>query len=465
MLRRLLHALALGAVLAGLAGAIELCITWIRYPHHLDPGIWTAILPSYLFAGSILGWCSFVVSPALTRKTDRSHHPGLQLAILILIGGACVVLSLNTSGEPSVRLGIAAVCAILAHQALRLIFRTALGWSIATLFSPLTAFVGLIILLFSSLLAWQLPTIPSPHAGHQGAYDSSNSASPTNLIVLNLSGIQQDFLSCYGYFRNTSPCIDQLAQEGVLFLNETRTPISKDSKPATTLISNTAKLLRESGWETSGISIGDSPLNLEESLHGFAQFTDLSQISLRRRLFIPQLQTKLLSWKNPDRNRPQNAMDHAISWLKAQSNKGKPFFLSIQLGSAAPPHKPTASTQDHFLPEGILAEEAFGNPPNPVAVRALRDAEVLEIDYAICFLVESLSKLDFLENTILVLCASPLNPKARAMPLILRCPSEFTAGSRISEATSLEGVLTSLAGWLGGQSEVGNNALSSIRRS
>ncbi|MDP7559889.1 MAG: hypothetical protein QF745_05055, partial [Planctomycetota bacterium] len=141
------------------------------------------------------------------------------------------------------------------------------------------------------------------------------------------------------------------------------------------------------------------------------------------------------------------------------------FFLSIQLGSAAPPHKPTASTQDHFLPEGILAEEAFGNPPNPVAVRALRDAEVLEIDYAICFLVESLSKLDFLENTILVLCASPLNPKARAMPLILRCPSEFTAGSRISEATSLEGVLTSLAGWLGGQSEVGNNALSSIRRS
>lgn len=42
---------------------------------------------------------------------------------------------------------------------------------------------------------------------------------PTNIILISLDTVRPDHLGCYGYDRNTSPSIDQLASDGVLFEN------------------------------------------------------------------------------------------------------------------------------------------------------------------------------------------------------------------------------------------------------
>ena len=38
-----------------------------------------------------------------------------------------------------------------------------------------------------------------------------------NILCLVVDTLRADRLGCYGYFRNTSPVIDQIASEGVLF--------------------------------------------------------------------------------------------------------------------------------------------------------------------------------------------------------------------------------------------------------
>lgn len=38
-----------------------------------------------------------------------------------------------------------------------------------------------------------------------------------NILLITLDSLRPDHLSCYGYIRKTSPCIDELAEEGVLF--------------------------------------------------------------------------------------------------------------------------------------------------------------------------------------------------------------------------------------------------------
>ena len=47
--------------------------------------------------------------------------------------------------------------------------------------------------------------------------DRENSSDP-NLIIIGIDTLRADRLGCYGYEKNTSPNIDRLADEGVIFL-------------------------------------------------------------------------------------------------------------------------------------------------------------------------------------------------------------------------------------------------------
>ena len=40
---------------------------------------------------------------------------------------------------------------------------------------------------------------------------------PPNIILVSIDSLRADHLHCYGYPRQTSPCIDRLASEGILF--------------------------------------------------------------------------------------------------------------------------------------------------------------------------------------------------------------------------------------------------------
>ena len=51
------------------------------------------------------------------------------------------------------------------------------------------------------------------------SYRLTNRVKGPNIILISIDALRADHLSCYGYHRNTSPNIDQLARQGALFKN------------------------------------------------------------------------------------------------------------------------------------------------------------------------------------------------------------------------------------------------------
>ena len=49
---------------------------------------------------------------------------------------------------------------------------------------------------------------------------------PKNIVWIVIDTLRADRLGCYGYFRDTSPTMDQLAREGVLFEDHTCSALS-----------------------------------------------------------------------------------------------------------------------------------------------------------------------------------------------------------------------------------------------
>ena len=120
-----------------------------------------------------------------------------------------------------------------------------------------------------------------------------------NIIFIVVDGLRSENLGCYGYHRNTSPNIDKLAREGILFENcyscSTSTdpsftsmfsgkyPISHgithhafkitDEEKERLDISNTkmlAEILKSQGYTTIGLAwIGSTRLNLRWHKRGF----------------------------------------------------------------------------------------------------------------------------------------------------------------------------------------------------
>jgi arylsulfatase A-like enzyme len=50
-----------------------------------------------------------------------------------------------------------------------------------------------------------------------GCHEKQDDSRPTNVILISLDTLRADFLGCYGYNRPTSPALDKLASQGVLF--------------------------------------------------------------------------------------------------------------------------------------------------------------------------------------------------------------------------------------------------------
>jgi arylsulfatase A-like enzyme len=82
---------------------------------------------------------------------------------------------------------------------------------------PLLAVSFAAILILPPLMLWQQKKMgPSPqeHAAGPGIVNNK----PNILWIVN-DAMRADHLSCYGYRRKTTPCIDKIAEEGVLFTN------------------------------------------------------------------------------------------------------------------------------------------------------------------------------------------------------------------------------------------------------
>jgi arylsulfatase A-like enzyme len=183
---------------------------------------------------------------------------------------------------------------------------------------------------------------------------------PYNIILISLDTVRPDHLGCYGYQRNTSPAIDELAADGVLFENTYSTtswtlpghvslltalnclqhqvyfPLQKMNPDTLTL----ADLLRTRQFYCAAFTGGGY---LSET-YGFSKgFDSYQEIRLHGDQAIRLDEAERLA-------------ELATDWL--DENKGKNFFLFLHTYQ---PHDPYANFSDagkEFLDENALWEEA-----------------------------------------------------------------------------------------------------------
>ncbi len=280
-----------------------------------------------------------------------------------------------------------------------------------------------------------------------------------NIIVVVADSVRAPNLSCYGYSRETTPCLDAFAQEGTLFeqaisVGSWTLPVhaslftglypsshgllrSKDTLPpgCPTL----AERLRQAGYQTLCFS-NNAYISAITGLHqGFEVVEDLWRArtprgvrrSWRSRLvqklrqqFGPRVEPLIRGlrtvWRFGKR-RPRGdkgAMrtnQRIRAWLEDGRDVRRPFFLFVNYMDCHEPYNPPAPFDRRFLPAaasrrwGLLNDkERILTASEPVrqqaleVLRAFYDGGLAYLDQRFGELVELFRQHDLLDDTVIV---------------------------------------------------------------
>lgn len=241
-----------------------------------------------------------------------------------------------------------------------------------------------------------------------------------NLIVITIDALRADHLGCYGYSRNTSPFIDSLADEGIIFENAfSNSSYTRESvavlftgrlpsgngctgwlgTPPTT-IKSMGQLFQEAGYQTALLS-SSHQLKHRHFHTGFNQVEVLSSkwgISGNG----PKLTARAAAFAEKNRDRkffmylhyldPHGPYDPPPEFYKRFKNKifPRPLFLYKDVRKKC----------------HLLIQEGFGPGEDRFEDLVLRyDAEIAFVDRSIESLFRRLRELNLHNNTLVVITA------------------------------------------------------------
>lgn len=240
-----------------------------------------------------------------------------------------------------------------------------------------------------------------------------------NIVLINIDTLRADHLGTYGYGRDTSPTIDRLASEGVVFDNAIASSSYTRQSVAALLTGQLPSCARSLGW--NGQPAATVPtLGERFRLAGYRTGFLSNSIMLNRPGFTRGFgfvrhlsQQADISGEGPALTR------RALRF--ARRRPGKPFLLYLHYLDPHAPYEPTAAVRAGFsgtphpnpLPllkvglgiEGLLSE-GFGPGEARFEDMLLRyDAEIRHTDMAIAQLLSGLRDLGLLDRTALVITA------------------------------------------------------------
>jgi len=280
-----------------------------------------------------------------------------------------------------------------------------------------------------------------------------------NVIMISLDAVRSDHLGCYGYERKTSPTIDRMAAEGVLFENafansshtrESVPSIFSSTYPSThNIIYDMKKIPKElimfpslfkfNGYRTAFFTT----LVVLSSIYGYdrdiddfyephkninaIQRTILAHYASLKIPLIGYLNSQILEFTysffrtkySLESNEPDYAIQNVISWIEV--NRKKPFFLYLHLRGGHTPYDPPEEYKRLFDPD--FPEKPLRNPPpfsfsmfpfikeTPLSNPELKnliaqyDAKIFYHDKHLRTLLDYLEKTKLTENTIVILTA------------------------------------------------------------
>jgi len=244
-----------------------------------------------------------------------------------------------------------------------------------------------------------------------------------NIILIVLDTTRVDRLGCYGYHRQTSPNLDKLAAESVIYTKAIATsswtlpshaslftgkftsshgarydpegplniaeaidgPKSWKKYCARGLAKDEltlAMILKDAGYATAGVVGGPWLKRVFGLDKGFDYYDDTEISTLNGRL-------------------AQQVTEGAVNMIEKLNNKE--FFLFLNYFDPHYPYTPPKKFASSFMP--INLDLIDMKKPNIEEVNALYDAEILYMDHYIGRLIKRLKKDDLYDNTLIIVAA------------------------------------------------------------
>ncbi len=293
------------------------------------------------------------------------------------------------------------------------------------------------------------------------------SAKP-NVLLLIIDTLRADRLGCYGYDKPTSPSIDRVASESVLFeqayvswasslpshssIMTSMQPYHHgafpNGKSLNAKLLTLPKILHEYGYKNAGFVSNTLVGNQYNFELGYDTFTDLTKFDYHDtswQMWVRTLDTIRLFDKITDRDL---FTDLALSWI--EKHRHRPFFLWGQWLQPHAPYEPPARHLAKFeesysgIADGSL-KQIFDIRQGNVTLSdsdqqhysALYDGEVAWSDEQIGAVYDKLTELELLENSIVIITSdhgenmlehgleyghAGVNESSVRIPLLVRLP-------------------------------------------
>ena len=288
-----------------------------------------------------------------------------------------------------------------------------------------------------------------------------------NIILVIMDATRYDHLSCYGYHRNTSPFIDSIAENSVLYKQAislapwTLPSIAslftgmfpskhKTDRPNPYLtgdFATLAELLRDNGYESIAITDGSWISAYTNFNRGFNHFIELWQLfqdssnvasyrmvksyseegfalghlvkTLRNGNFVKNTINAFYGrylYKRYDYG--ARRINKLVSkWIETQYNNEKPLFLYVHYMEPHLEYKPPRDYRDLFLEKGDNPSKVNQNAWDYICqkvemdeedfriLKALYDAEIRYQDFRIKEMYENLDRRLDIDNTMFIITA------------------------------------------------------------
>jgi len=301
----------------------------------------------------------------------------------------------------------------------------------------------------------------------------------TNILLISIDSLRADHLGCYGYERDTSPVLDELAASGALFENTVSTTswtlpahislltsmdisvhgVSHDGLSLHPSIGTVTQRLKAEGYETACFCSSPymSPAFGFDRGFDIYRNIDLEDEKISDTILPPPKERDVV---HADITSPR-ITGYAIDWIREHSSR--PFFLFLHLWDVHYDYIPPSPYNRLFDPDyegeingrNYLHNEKVSpgmDPRDLEHIIALYDGEIAYVDYHIGLIVNELKTLGVFEDTLIVVTAdhgdeffehggkghrNTLFDEVTMVPLILHLPRKISLSRKIPNQVSI----------------------------
>jgi len=267
-----------------------------------------------------------------------------------------------------------------------------------------------------------------------------------NIILISIDTLRADRLSCYGYHRQTSPHLDAVARESLVFKNAystaSWTPPAHasmftglypsqhgvvDQNRLSENIPTIAELLQRNGYRTAGLVNNSQVGQLTGLERGHEYFVEVwrgieERQFFKRALALAQYHAKRLLHLADDG--AQLTTKLAVNWLKKREREAQPFYLFLHYIDVHNPMRPPRPFRFRFLNKSLrrridmrkiwrvadnplicYTDDLELSPDEIEAIKCLYDEELAYVDSQLGILFAYLRQAHLLDDTLLIITA------------------------------------------------------------